>query len=104
MVIAEMDGWTYTVFVGASPDPASVAVWVAPPLSRTTVSTPAPTTAAAAHAAPTNFTPRRLVGVRFVFISGSLRVIRRDHWIASVSSLIYLSATAFAGFFQRPGV
>jgi hypothetical protein len=103
MVIAVTDGWTNTVFVGASPDPASVLV-VAPPLSRATVKTPAPTTAAAAHAAPINFTPRRLVGVRFVFIFGSLRAFRRDHWIASVSSLIYASITAFAGLLQRAGV
>jgi len=26
MVIAETDGWMYTVFVGASPEPASVLV------------------------------------------------------------------------------
>jgi hypothetical protein len=104
MVIAVTDGWTNTVFVGASPDPASVLVWVASLLSRATVKTPAPTTAAAAHAAPINFTPRRLVGVRFVFIFGSLRAFRRDHWIASVSSLIYASVTVFAGFLQRAGV
>ena len=47
----------------------------------------APTTAAAAHAAPTNFTPRRPVGVGFVFMSGSLRAHRGIYWIASVSSL-----------------
>jgi hypothetical protein len=70
MVIAETDGWIKTEFVGASPDPASMLACPEPLSSRTTVKTPAPTIAAAAHAAPANFTPRRLVVVRFVFITG----------------------------------
>ena len=85
------------MFVGASPDPASMLAGPESPSSRATVKTPAPTTAAAAHAAPNNFTPRRLVGVRFAFIAKSLRAHRKVDWTASVSSLIYVPVTLFLG-------
>jgi hypothetical protein len=101
IVMAETDGWTKTVFVGASPDPASTLACPEPLSSRTAVMTPAPTTAAAAQTAPANFTPR-LVGVRFVFITGSLRAHRTGYCNASVSSLIYLQVTTV--FFQHPYV
>jgi hypothetical protein len=71
-------------------------------LSSVTVKTPAPATAAAAHATPINFTPRRLVAVRLLFISGSLRSDRNDYWNASVSCLIY--PTVIWVFFQGSGV
>jgi hypothetical protein len=70
MVMAPTDGWVGVVFPGASPDPASVLACPEPPSSSITVKTPAPITAAAAHAAPTNFTPRRPVDAGFVFMFG----------------------------------
>jgi hypothetical protein len=101
MVMADTDGWIYTVFVGASPDPASVSTCPWPLSSRTTVMTPAPMTAAAAHTAPANFTPR-LLGVRFVFMLRSSLVHRMGYCNASVSSLIYVPVTM--AIFQRPYV
>jgi hypothetical protein len=62
IVMAETVGWTKTVLVGASPDPANVLVCRGPSSPKATVRTPAPITAAEAQATPTNFT-RRLVGV-----------------------------------------
>jgi hypothetical protein len=75
--------------VGASPEPASTLACPEPPPSNATVNAPATTTATPASAAPTNFTPRRLVRVRvrFVFMSELLRSHHRICWVASVSSL-----------------
>ena len=67
------------VFVGASPEPANTSARPEPSPSNATVKAPATTTAAPANTAPTNFTPRRFVRGRIVFMSGSLRAHHRIH-------------------------
>lgn len=79
MVMAPPVGWTKTVFVGASPDPANTFACPESLLSNVTVKAPAATAAAPASTAPTNFTPRRFVRVRIVFISGSSRAHHRTY-------------------------
>src|SRR6185437_14809561 len=69
------------------PDPANMMVCTEPWSSSTTVTAPAPTTAAAAHTAPITFTLLRLIGGRFVFIPRSSRAYHRAYCIRSVSYL-----------------